>query len=186
MKKITLLGDSIRLMGYGQRTAEILGDNFAVWQPDENCRFAQHTMRMLHDYAAAIEGSDIIHWNNGLWDVCDLFGDGSFTPLDRYVEIMERLARLLKQRAKTVIFATTTPVRNKCQICNNHIIEHYNAVLVPKLQELGIIINDLNAALIDDVDAYIREDDWLHLTELGIERCAKQVADIIQVEANKL
>ena len=34
--KITLLGDSIR-MGYGARVAELLGSDFEVWQPEENC-----------------------------------------------------------------------------------------------------------------------------------------------------
>lgn len=186
MTKVTLLGDSIRLIGYGKRTAELLGEEFTVWQPEENCRFAQYTMRMLRDYAAQIEGSDIIHWNNGLWDTCELFGDGSFTPPERYVELMLRLATLLKQRAKTVIFATTTPVRDANLTNNNRTISHYNAILVPKLQEIGIVINDLNALLADDIEAYIREDDLIHLTDAGIERCAAQVAAVIRAEAARL
>ena len=186
MTKVTLLGDSIRLIGYGQRTAELLGEDFIVWQPEENCRFAQYTLRMLRDYAADIEGSDIIHWNNGLWDTCELYGDGNFTPPDRYVELMLRLATLLKQRAKTVIFATTTPVRDANENNDNETIARYNALLVPRLQEMGIVINDLNALLIDDVDTYIREDDLIHLTDAGIERCAAQAATVIRAEAAKL
>ena len=40
MKKAVLIGDSIRMIGYGAPVAERLGDEFEVWQPDDNCRFA--------------------------------------------------------------------------------------------------------------------------------------------------
>ena len=102
-RRVTLLGDSIRLIGYGEPVARALAEGFEVWQPDSNCRFVQHTLRELWTYASHIEGSDIIHWNNGLWDVCDLFGDGPFTPIDRYVEEMVRLATLLKKRTRVHI-----------------------------------------------------------------------------------
>ena len=31
MKKLVLLGDSIRLIGYGTRLAEIMSDEYEVW-----------------------------------------------------------------------------------------------------------------------------------------------------------
>ena len=82
MKKVVLLGDSIRLIGYGQKVAETLKEECEVWQPDDNCRFAKYTLRMLFDFQNEIKGADVIHWNNGRWDVCDIFGDGKpFTTL---------------------------------------------------------------------------------------------------------
>ena len=35
MKKVVLLGDSIRLIGYGKRVEELLGDQCTVWQPEK-------------------------------------------------------------------------------------------------------------------------------------------------------
>ena len=67
MKKLVLLGDSIRLIGYGTRLAEIMSDEYEVWQPEDNCRWADYTYRMLSDKAAEIEGADLVHWNNGHW-----------------------------------------------------------------------------------------------------------------------
>ena len=96
MKKVILLGDSIRLIGYGARTAELLGPDYTVWQPEDNCRFASYTLRMLFEYKDQLEGADVIHWNNGLWDVCDLFGDGAFTPLEDYIRLLARIAAVLK------------------------------------------------------------------------------------------
>jgi len=40
-KKIVLLGDSIRLIGYGLLVPGKLGEGYDVWQPTDNCRFAQ-------------------------------------------------------------------------------------------------------------------------------------------------
>lgn len=180
MKKVTLLGDSIRQIGYGKKVPELLGNEFTVFQPAENCRFAKFTLRgVLHEWRADIADSDVIHWNNGLWDTCDL-GDGVFTEEAEYVETMLRIARQLKQLGKVVIFATTTPVRPERPNCSTPRSARYNAVLVPKLQEMGILINDLYALVSQDVYKYIREDDQIHLTDEGIQVCAEQVVRMIK------
>ena len=185
MKKIVLIGDSIRLIGYGTPVEERLGGEFEVWQPDDNCRFAQYTLRGVWDWQDGIKGADIIHWNNGLWDICKLYGDGEFTPIDEYVSTMLRLARLFKERAATVIFATTTPVRPENVHNQNEVIDRYNKALVPKLQEIGIVINDLYTPIKTDVYKYICED-TIHLSEDGIALAADMVESVIRREAAKL
>ena len=185
MKKIVLLGDSIRMIGYGKPVAARLADEYEVWQPAENCRYAQHTLRGLWDWRADLAGADIIHWNNGLWDLCCLYGDGNFTPLDSYVQQMVRLGKLLKERAQTVIFATTTPVRRDNAHSNNEIISEYNAAVVPRLREIGIVINDLYTPLATDVDKYI-SDDKIHLSAEGIALAADMVEAVIRREAEAL
>ena len=184
MKKITLLGDSIRLIGYGTKVPELLGDGYEVFQPEDNCRFVKYTLRMLFEFREQIQGSDVIHWNNGLWDTSvGLFDDGKpFTSEAEYVENMLRVATELKKFAPRVIFATTTPVRPDYKYNDNDIIDRYNAVLTPKLQELGIEINDLNNLVKPHVYEYIRDDDKIHLSEKGIDACAKQVASFIKAK----
>ncbi len=181
MKKVTLLGDSIRLIGYGTKVPEILGEEYEVYQPSENCRFAKHTLRMLFDYADKIKESDIIHWNNGLWDVCDLFGDGTFfCSLEEYVANMLRIADLLLKITPNVIFATTTPVRDEHPQYDNSNIRKFNEALAPKLKEKGILINDLFSTVYPKRVELIRDDDLTHLNDQGIDLCAKQVADCIK------
>ncbi|MBQ8578489.1 MAG: SGNH/GDSL hydrolase family protein [Clostridia bacterium] len=184
--KVTLLGDSIRQIGYGTRVPALLGDAFEVWQPAENCRFAQYTLRGMWDWAGGMAGSDIVHWNNGLWDVCDIFGDGYFTPKDIYVDTMVRTAKILLSRHKKVIFATTTPVTDENPYNKNADIIAFNEAVVPRLAELGVIINDLHATVYADIDAYIRKDDNIHLTDAGIEICAAQVAEAIRAAAREI
>lgn len=181
MKKATLLGDSIRLIGYGIKVPELLGEEYKVFQPEDNCRFVKYTLRMLFDLKTEIEGSDVIHWNNGLWDIpTGLFDDGEpFTSLEEYVQNMLRVARELKKLGRRVIFATTTPVHPGYRYNKNGVIQQYNEVIVPKLQELGIEINDLYSLVSQDIYKYIGKDQ-IHLSEAGIELCSKQVANAIR------
>jgi hypothetical protein len=177
-KKIVLLGDSIRL-AYGQYVPELLGDDYDVWQPADNCRFAQYTLRMLFDEKHNLDGSHVIHWNNGLWDVPELFDDGVFTPEDMYVNTMLRIAKILKSYTPNVIFATTTPVHPEYPYNDNKKIERMNALLVPKLKEMGIVINDLHALAMADLDGYLCEDK-IHPSETGAKNCAMQVVQLIK------
>lgn len=179
MKKIVLLGDSIRLIGYGKKVAELLGESYSVWQPEDNCRFAKYTLRMLFDHKEDIMGADVIHWNNGLWDACDIFGDGPFTTLEEYVDNMVRIAKLLQSYGKTVIFATTTPTHPDYPYHKLERIKKYNDAVVTALRKQGVLINDLFAAMEDHQIDGICEDQ-LHLNELGISICAEQVVRSIK------
>lgn len=181
MKKVVLLGDSIRMIGYGIIILNYLPKEIELWQPEENCRFAKHTLRMLFDYAEQTKGADVIHWNNGLWDTSvNLFPDKvAFTSKEEYLANMLRIADILLKFGKKVIFATTTPVRETYPYNSNRVIDEYNAALVPLLKEKGIIINDLNSLLRDDLNRYICDDE-LHLSEEGKILCAKAVAKAIK------
>jgi lysophospholipase L1-like esterase len=183
MKKVTLLGDSIRQIGYGTRVPEMLGDEYEVFQPEDNCRFVKYTLRMIFDFKEQIAGSDVIHWNNGLWDIpTALFDDGEpFTSEEEYVVNMLRVAKELKKLGKRVVFATTTPVHNEFPYNDNNVIKRYNDLIVPKLQEIGVEINDLGALVSQDIYKYIGADQ-IHLSEEGIALCAAQVVKVIKGE----
>lgn len=177
--KITLLGDSIR-MGYGKLVPDLLGENYTVFQPSENCRFAKYTLRGIFDWRENISGSDIIHWNNGLWD-CTTCVDGiPFTDIDEYVKTMVRVGKLLKDRAKEVIFATTTAVNdNGTTYDKNNLIIEYNNAVVPELKKLGIRINDLHSVIYPNISKYVSEDK-LHMNSDGYEALAKKVVEAIK------
>ena len=181
MKKVILLGDSIRL-SYGNRVRELLGEGYTVWQPEDNCRFAAYTLRMLFEYKAQLEGADVIHFNCGLWDMCDLFGDGPFTPLEVYVEQMVRIAKILKTYAPVVIFATTTPPSPKMWGHDLDRVRAYNAAAMAALEPLGILFDDLFTPGAEDIDRMISED-YLHASPYGVEILANRVADCIKTNA---
>lgn len=176
--KVTLLGDSVRLLGYGKAVPDLLGDKFEVFQPSFNCQFAKYTLRGTFDWRKDIDGSDIIHWNNGLWDVHDAYGDGPFTPIDHYIFEMIRVAKNLKKQCKKLIFATTTPLLPGNELNDNLVVAEYNKAIVPELEKMGVIINDLYSFVYPNREKYIC-DDKIHLSEEGIKACGKEVADFI-------
>ena len=184
MKKAALLGDSIRLVGYGKRCAELLGEEYDTFLPRENGMFAKYTLRMaLYEWKPMLEGSDVIHWNNGLWDVCDL-GDGPFSSVDEYVGCLLRIRKVLSGYARRIIFATTTPPSPKMPGHSIDRIREYNKAAVEALAPHGVIINDLFGAVIDDLEGNICCD-MLHLSPKGVEICAKRTAEVIRSTAEQ-
>ena len=181
MKKIILLGDSIRL-SYQRRVTELLGSDYTVWGPDDNCRFASYTLRMLYDYREQLKGADLIHFNCGLWDMCDLFGDGPFTSPEVYVEQMVRIAKILKTYAPVVVFAATTPPSPRMWGHDIQRVRAYNAAAMAALEPLGILFDDLFTPVAEDIDRMISED-LLHASPYGVEVLANRVADCVKKHA---
>ena len=177
--KVILFGDSIRLMGYGSAVPALLGEAYEVWQPESNGKFVSNVLRDLFDMADRIDEADIVHFNSGEWDICELFDDGPFTPLEFYVSQILRIADILQAKGKRVIFATTTPVRRENRHNRNDVIRRYNAAVVPLLEAKGVMINDLYAVVAEDVYENVC-DDTIHLSEAGVRRCAESTAEAIR------
>ncbi|MBP5273784.1 MAG: SGNH/GDSL hydrolase family protein [Abditibacteriota bacterium] len=186
MIKVVLLGDSIR-QNYGPMTVEKLGASYSVWQPEDNCRFIKYTQRgVFYDWRESIEGCDIVHFNCGLWDTCDLCGDGPFSDIDEYTAQLVRTARQLQKMSKKVIFASTTPVRPGQEHNTNERITAYNKAAVGALEQIGVLINDLWTPVYADLEGCIRADDLIHLTEKGIDICSELVAGAVRRAASDL
>lgn len=191
MKSVFLIGDSIRFgatgsSGYGGFVKEKLKDAANVYAPDENCRFAQYTQRYIWEWTNGINGEeiDVVHWNNGLWDVLRLKGEEPFTPLDMYVNTLERVYRMIRifmPNAK-IIFATSTAVVEEMASPDfmryNKDIEEYNAAAASLMEKLGVEVNDLYA-----VSKPLGRDyhsDWVHFNDKGSEILADAVVKKIK------
>ena len=156
MKKIFLIGDSIRFgakgsPGYGIYVKEKLAGKAEVYAPTVNCSFAQYTFRFLHQWASDSprDEIDVVHWNNGLWDVLRLLGDDPFTDIEFYGVILTRLhkrIRLLFPNAK-IVFALSTSVKEEWTtedfVRLNSDIERYNKKAIEVLSPLGVTFDDL-------------------------------------------
>ena len=155
MKKVILLGDSIRL-GYERYVQAMLDGGATVYSPgDVNCGMAQFMQRWVHEWKRR-EGfpddTDLVHWNAGLWDVLRICGDDTLSSPAFYAETIERIHRRLKilcPKAK-LVFALSTWVQEDLyqgdyQRYNND-IELFNEIAVKTLQPLGEEFDDLYAA----------------------------------------
>ena len=187
MKKVMLIGDSIRL-GYQTKVAELLGENALVSGPSDNCRFSAYTLFNLSAWVTDND-FDVIQWNNGQWDTCHMPDGNIHTPLASYLEIQERIASILLKKTKKLVFATTTPVwpeqfaSGSIHPRRNEDITEYNSAAVDLLGGFGIEINDLHSPVIEDLKRYISED-MVHLTEAGNRLCASLVAGMIEKKNN--
>ena len=151
MKKIVLIGDSIR-MGYDKYVKDALKDEAEVFYPNENCRFAQYVLRTVCDWRKDGnwgDDADLVHWNAGLWDTLRLYGDEPLTPPEMYAEMIRRVdkrLRLLFPKAK-LVFATSTRVLEERYGKDfkryNREIEEYNKIALDVLKDTDTVINDL-------------------------------------------
>ena len=151
MKKVVLLGDSIR-MGYDKYVKEALAGAAEVYYPDTNCAFSVHLLRYTHEWKAKGEWGDdvdLVHWNAGLWDMLELFGDEPLSTKDYYAHNVLRIhnrLRMLFPKAK-LVFATSTTVdeerASKDFKRKNSVIAEYNKAALEALEGTDSLYDDL-------------------------------------------
>lgn len=179
MKKVLLLGDSIRL-NYMPMVCKNLYGRAEVFGPQDNCRFAKYTLCCLSDWLALCGGTpDIIHWNNGIWDITRFQNNECLTPLEHYVEDLSRILKVLRQTGAKIIFATSTPTREGNPIQFTADIARYNAAATRLMQNSGIQVNDLYSLVLPHIHEYIC-DDLVHLTKEGIKQVGNEVTGVIE------
>lgn len=185
MKKILLLGDSIRV-GYDKYIKEALSNVAEVYYPAENCRFTTYLMRALNGYRKnlGITELDLIHWNVGLWDNLVMQDGKNLVAIDAYADNIDRLCNIFKSvfPGAKMIFATSTPVQEELYgdfKRYNKDIEAYNAVAVDAVKRHGGMINDLYA-LMRDVPASYHSDATHFYTRAGTEIITNQVLGCIE------
>lgn len=179
MKKVLLLGDSIS-MGYRPFVKEALEGRADVQYSEENGRYAKYTLYMVNQWIRFNGAPDIVHWNNGLWDISvEPPLKGNFTPLPEYLLTLERTIQTLRDGGVgKIIFATCTYQKELPHICTED-VEFYNAAACALMRREGIEINDLGALVKPRLDEYVCEDN-LHLNETGYRACAAQVVRVLE------
>ena len=186
MKKIVLLGDSIR-MGYDKYTKTAFEGVSEVFYPTENCRYAENMLRFAHEWKKNGKWGDdvdLVHWNAGLWDVLELFGDEPLTSLSYYKEAIVRIDRRLRMlfpNAKMVFATSTSVLEEKCTPDfrrHNAVIEVYNKAAVEALSGTDTVINDLYS-LSTRLPEEAHSDAVHYYTPLGTEKIGGAVIAVI-------
>lgn len=177
MKQILLLGDSLR-MGYEPVVRQMLQGRAGVSGPEENGRWAGYTLNSLRFWIPNLPKPDIVHWNNGLWDLGDDYGLGRpFSLPEEYESALERTIQVLHKLfpEAQIIMATTMPTSNP----DSSDIEGYNEIMKKVAARNGIPVDDLFPVLKPYVNQYIGED-GIHLTDEGYEYVARQVVKAVE------
>ena len=187
MKKIILFGDSIR-MGYDKYVKEALEGVAEVYYPAENSQYAENLLRFAHEWIqkSGFDGKevDLIHWNAGLWDCLELFGDEPLSTPDYYRNAIQRVNKRLRAccpNAK-IVFATSTSVNEAIArpefMRHNATIDKYNKAALEVLSGTDTVINDLWSLSCTFPDSY--RSDWVHFyTPEGTENIGGKVLSVI-------
>ena len=191
MKKVLLIGDSIRL-NYQEKVRELLADTCEVVYPNGNCEFTLNTLWSIRQWFRDYDWGrvDLIHWNTGIWDHHRNADDGEplSTP-EQYLYYNRRLHKQLATYTKNLIWATTTPAGPHykpdpdwlCPLSRedwNEEVSLYNDILRAYLVHQGVAIDDLYELVQHHWD-YLT-DDGIHLSPAGVEGLGRQVADCIR------
>ncbi|MBE6612462.1 MAG: SGNH/GDSL hydrolase family protein [Ruminococcaceae bacterium] len=186
MKKILLIGDSIRI-GYDSYVKERMQNVAEVYYPGENCAFSANVLRKLHTWADMLKlyEADAVHFNAGLWDTVRIYGDGTLTTPAAYADNIERIAKRIQflfPGAK-IIFATSTPVIesgfiDEFETRYNRDVEEFNRIACEVLAEYGVIINDLYG-LLKDVPESCHSDQTHFYTGVATELIGNQVSRVL-------
>ena len=190
MKKVLLLGDSIRI-GYQQFVKEELAGEFEVRYPEDNGRFAAYTLWQVNQELKWNPDIELVHFNNGYWDMnVEAPMTEAIHPVEEYVSFLRRIVALCRQCGAKVVFATTVPILEDGAAgdntgvqgtinYSNEWVKTYNAAATKLMAELDVPVNDLYALCMQD-DRRYKCEDLLHLSEEGSRACAKQVAEYVR------
>ena len=193
MKKILLLGDSIR-MGYDKYTRDKLSNIAEVYFPEDNCRFSVNMVRYIYEWADKLklkrEEIDVVHWNAGLWDCLHMEDGEPLIPVDIYERTIERIQGLINTAYPNArsIFATSTPVSEQMWKWQgkkryNSEIEQYNEAARKLMERLDVAVNDLYSITRTFDESYYS--DWVHPNEKGAMILADAVIKSIEKEIKK-
>ena len=198
MKKIILIGDSIRL-GYDKYVKDALEGVAEVYYPGDSARFSQYTLRYLSDWKHDNgwgDDIDLVHWNTGLWDVLEMYGEAPISNPQQYGETIGKIQRQIKilfPRAVQIFATSTSVIEEKYGATrkrHNSTIEQYNRIAVETLSDTGCLINDLYT-LTKNAPVEIRGGDPTHFytpegTRLIGDRVLSYICGELGIEASEV
>lgn len=181
LPRVLLLGDSISI-GYTLPVREALKGKANVHRPPTNCSSTGNALNHLDSWLGKGKW-DVIHFNFGLHDA-KLPPEGvRHAPPAVYEKNLREVVKRLQATGAALIWATTTPVPNGGIISPTRrfgSIDEYNAIARKVMEESGVAIDDLNAAITPHLATMQRPND-VHYTSEGSAILAQEV--VASVEA---
>lgn len=192
MKRVLLLGDSIRL-GYEAAVREFLAGEAEVWSPQENCQHSAH--HLLNFQAWYLDRpADVIHFNFGLWD-CRRVVHGhaqNLVSVGEFCRNLDLALSILEERTHSAcIWATITPVieaRHRASFPGSSDpyrvgadVDAYNTAARAVLQRHArVAVNDLHGFVTRNNPGEMISCDGVHYTEPACRLLGREVAECIR------
>jgi len=187
MKKIVLIGDSIR-MGYQSTVFEQLAGAAEFFSPEDNGGDSRNVLAHLDEWATSLQ-PDIVHLNCGLHDLKREFAtlEQTQVPLEEYRQNLETIFRRITETGATLIWATITPVMYerhhelKGFDRREEDVDAYNAVALEVARQFNLPVDDLNAVVMQTGrEKLMGEGDGVHFFPDGYQVLGTAVADFLR------
>jgi lysophospholipase L1-like esterase len=186
MKRVTLIGDSIRI-GYQDVVRRGLRGVAEVWAPDENGGDSRNVLSRLDEWILS-RPPEIVHLNCGLHDVKREFGASEpVVPLPEYRQNVERiLAAVIEDGQAVPLWAMTTPVNQEQHHAVKDFdrfasdVEAYNRAAREVCERLGVCTNDLHAVVEEAGRDGLLQADGVHFTPGGYELLGRAVTRAVR------
>ena len=185
MKKVVLIGDSIRLH-YQPYVERALAGSAEVWGPAENCEMSSKIRDRLHEWVVDRE-PDVVHLNCGLHDL--RYNPGSTSRQATHEEYAQNLEYILTTLAaetrSRVIWATITPineVRHRSHRFRRYEadVAAYNTIANGVVNRFGVVVNDLYGTVNTAGADSLLKQDGVHFTDEGCAFLARHVVAAVQ------
>lgn len=189
MKKICLIGDSIR-MGYQGMVTNLLKDYSEVYYYEsDNGRFVQYELWQLNQLIKEHGPFDIVFFNSGYWDMnIEPPMMEPFNPIPIYLEGLRRIVEMVRQSSSIPIFINSLPIYDEGKskdntgtgatiTYKNSWVLTFNSAAGDLMKALDVEVLDLYSACLKG-DKYYKCPDMLHLTNEGYAVCADKIAEI--------
>jgi lysophospholipase L1-like esterase len=186
MKKILLLGDSIR-MSYQIEVQIGLEGRAKIFAPVENCRHSANFLEKLPDWLQDFQ-PDLVHFNAGLHDLIRGRENGlPQFPLEVYERNLRQILAVFDQsRIRAIFWASTTPVHDAWNLKThaypmraNEDVLAYNRAADRVMADAKIPTDDLYRRALEAGLAHIQTPDGVHYTEAGQKALGKAVVDFL-------
>lgn len=182
MKKIILVGDSIRL-GYQETACAELAGWANVWAPNQNGGTSENVLAHLDEWVLKRQPC-VVHINCGLHDLRKEFGQNtSAVPLDAYIKTVgEILSRVKTETDAIVVWALTTPVNQEWHRKNKEFdrfeadVVAYNTAAADVAREFVVVVNDLFSIVTSAGRDDLLLPDGVHFKPKGYALLGKSVA----------
>lgn len=186
MKKVVLIGDSLRLH-YQPLVIQELANEAIVLGPLPNCRSSTDILTNAKDWILDSD-PDIVHINCGMHDLrIDPPGSVHQVSIEKYAENLDEIFSLIcNDKKRVLIWATLTPLNEQRHQLRRPArryesdVDLYNAAATNVAQKHGARINDLRKAILAAGPDHLLGPDGVHFTEEGYAVLAREVVAAIR------
>jgi len=182
LPNVLLIGDSISIY-YTDPARRLLRGKADVCRTPMGPGKAETLFASLDDFLAERRW-DVIHFNTGLHDLSARWGTDE--ELAAYEKNLRLIVEKLQKTGARLIWASTTPIPAATTASHPGVELKYNAVAARVMNEHGIPINDLHAAMVPHHDKYWLKPNNIHFNAAGSDFLGHVVTDALLKELAQL